>query len=338
MALDQDKLKALPKVELHVHLEGCVDASFWHQLLTRHGQEAPSLEELEGRFRFQNFDDFLGTFVSVIKSFKSPEDFSLLTERSLNHLADQGVVYTEMLFTPYYFEESGLNHQEVMQEIDRAAKAVEAARGIEMKMIFDGPRNLGNQVVSKVFDLAAADKTGRVIAVGLGGDEKNFPAYNFINEFAQARANGLLAVCHAGENDGEQSMLDAIELLGASRISHALGILPGSRIEEVIQTQGIALELCPTSNVKTGRIKELKYHPFKHYFESGYQITLNSDDPGFFGSDLLNEFQVIAKEFDFGPAEACQLSKRAVDSSFLPGARKAELTQQILDHFEAWID
>lgn len=330
-------LRQLPKVELHVHLEGFVDTDFLFDMLMRNNStKSLDKSELVSLFEFKDFQGFINTFKTVVDCFKGPEDFYLLTKKALESQAKEGVVYTETYFTPIFYTKKGVDYNEIMIAINEAAKEAEKKHGIKMKLIFDAVRNFGQESVQEVFEMAANDPTGRVIAVGIGGDEAKFPAQAFIDQFAWAQANGLSAVCHAGETAGEQSMLDAVELLNARRLGHALGIKKGSRIEEVIQTQNIALELCPTSNIKTGQIQSLKDHPFASYLEEGYQISLNSDDPGFFGTSILTEFQKMGELHQFQAADYCQLSKRAVDSSFLNGTEKQKITDKILGHFDLW--
>ncbi|MDX2471315.1 MAG: adenosine deaminase [SAR324 cluster bacterium] len=330
-------LTQLPKVELHVHLEGFVDTDFLFEMLMRNNStKSLDKSELVSLFEFKNFPGFINAFKTVVDCFKGPEDFYLLTKKALEAQAKDGVVYTETYFTPIFYTKKGIDYKEIMIAINEAAKEAEKKDGIQMRLIFDAVRNFGPESVQEVFELASKDTTGRVVAVGLGGDEANFPAQAFIDQFAWAQAQGFCGVCHAGETAGEQSMLDAVELLNARRLGHALKIKKGSRIEEVIQTQNISLELCPTSNLKTGQIESLKDHPFAAYMEEGYQISINSDDPGFFGSSILGEFQKMGALHNFQAADYCQLSKRAVDSSFLNRIEKDKITTKILDHFDKW--
>ncbi|PCI28359.1 MAG: hypothetical protein COB67_06515, partial [SAR324 cluster bacterium] len=195
----QDFIQGLPKVELHVHLEGSVTPQFWYQLLQKHGGNGKqhSLASLEKRFQYTSFLEFLWAFRDVLDAFQQPDDFYDLTLEFLKNSAAQNIRYCEVMMTPFFMTKKGMDLHEILQEIDRAAKEAEQRWNIEMKLLFDGPRNFGNEVVRLVFDQALADKTGRVIGVGLGGDEANFPARDFIDEFAYARASGLEVIAHA---------------------------------------------------------------------------------------------------------------------------------------------
>jgi aminodeoxyfutalosine deaminase len=324
-------VEGLPKVELHVHLEGTVTPEFWRRLLKTHQpkKRLPSIEELRKRFIFHSFKDFIIAMKDVMLSFRSPEDFYQLTKEYLVEAASHNVRYCELMCTPWFMERQGIDSAEIIAEIDRAAKEVEREKGIEMALILDGPRNLGNRVVKEVFETASKDRTGRVIGVGLGGDEKNNPARYFLKEFQFARSVGLKTIAHAGETDGEHSMVDAIQLLGVSRIGHCLGIQQSSELEELILEKGITLDLCPASNVATRCLSSIEQHPLPDYLKRGYPVTLNSDDPGFFNSSISTEFITMLTIFNLSFRQLADISTNAVNGSFLPKERKRGLIEEI---------
>lgn len=313
------QIAALPKAELHVHLEGFMDLTSWRAMTERQGTWTPERQtEMEAHFAFKTFPFFLKCFGAVIFSFTSPEDFYDLTKKALSDLAAQGVVYAEVMLTPAFFVDRGIDFAEMMGEIDRAAKEEPS---VEMKLIFDGARNFGPEAVAHNFKLAAQDPTGRVIGVGLGGDEANFPARLFKEQFDWARAQGFRATCHAGEAAGEESIIEAVEVLGAERLGHALGIRPGSRAEELILARQLTLDLCPHSNQVTGVCLDLNEHPLPDYLARGYRVTLNSDDPGFFRSDLLTEY-AWAQERGLSADQLKGLAAQSFQGSFLEPALK----------------
>lgn len=324
-------IKALPKVELHVHLEGSVTPRFWKQLLDKHqnGKGASTLIELEKRFHFKSFPEFLDLFRDVIYSFKTPEDFYDLTRHFLQSAVEQNIRYCEVMFTPWFVVQQGIDYQDLMSEIDRAAREIEASSATSMKLILDGPRNFGKRAVKEVFEMAVRDQTGRVIGVGLGGDEKNFPAKLYADEFNYAQAEGLATIVHAGETAGEQSMLDAIEYLNPSRLGHCLGIPPASRLEQLILDRKLTLDLCPWSNVSTGVIAQIDHHPMYEYWQRGYPITLNSDDPGMFGTSLTKEYETLAGLYPLSFEQLGVLAMNAVNGSFLSKGKKLILAKEI---------
>ena len=326
----KDFIAQLPKAELHVHLEGAVTPEFWLKLIKKHQPDNTlTLDQLKKRFVYNSFPDFLETFRDVVFSFYNADDLYDLTATFLNQSADQNVRYCEVMFTPYFLIKRGLDYHDMMAEIVRAAKETERKRGIEMKLIFDGPRNFGNKVVRELFELAANDRTGHVVGVGLGGDEKSFPARDFQNEFQFAEAHGLKTIAHAGEPAGTRSIIDTITLLNVSRIGHGLGIIENSDVESLIFDRNITLDLCPGSNVKTRSINSLNEHPLKNYLERGYSVTLNSDDPGLFSSTLNNEYLAMAKICSLSPDQITQIAINSINGSFLPQSRKRQLIDEI---------
>lgn len=327
----QDFITKLPKVELHLHLEGTVTPSSWFKLLEKHskGEHTENIESLNKRFEFNSLVDFLWAFKDVLNSFKDPSDFYDLTYDLLGSLAKQGVHYCEVMFTPYFMTKKGIDLQEILQEIKKALGDIRKTADIDMKLIFDGPRNFGNTVVRHVFEQALRDTTGLVVGVGLGGDEANFPARDFVDEFQFAKAHGLQLIAHAGEIAGSQSMIDSIELLDVSRIGHAIGVPKNSRLERLIIEKEVTLDLCPWSNVATGAIDSINDHPFLEYQKRGYPLSLNTDDPGFFHTSLIKEYATMQSLYELTSAQLAQISKSAVSGSFLGSSEKKELLKEI---------
>ncbi len=334
--MQTDWLQRLPKAELHVHLEGFVDAPFWRDLLIKHSLDpVPPLAELEARYHYPDFAGFIRCFSGVVKSFYTADDFYQLTRYALAKQAAQGIVYTETYLTPLFYANKNLDFKDVLWAIDQAAREAEGETGIVMRLLLDGARNFGPESVQLVFERATQDPTGRVIGVGLGGDEARFPARLFQANFAWAAAQGLHCVCHAGETAGEASMLEAVELLQAKRLGHALAVQPQTRLEALILQGQIALELCPTSNRRTGQIATLEQHPFARYFQAGYPVVLGSDDPGFFGSDLLGELRLMAQLHSLSQADLAQLARNSFCLSFLRKPEQATYLTQIERHLQA---
>lgn len=365
-------ISQLPKVELHVHLEGTVTPEFWSNLVKhrsllqrfvfqqnsfRNNQssifqkiafhlnsiksyyqnqflKSPflcpfSITHLKKRYNYRYFSDFLDTYGDILRSFNSEDDLKQLVKNYLHDAAAQNVRYCEMMFTPWFFEKMGFDFFDLMFAIDEGAKSVEQKCNIQMKLLFDGPRNFGNEVVKEVFDSALKDPTGRVIGVGLGGDEKNFPAKWFKDEFDFAKANGLKLIAHAGETDGEQSMTDAIEYLQVSRLGHGLGVKENSRLESLILKHPITIDACPNSNIATGSLDDIKKHPLKEYLRRGYPVTINSDDPALFKTSLTKEFETAKNILGLNNQELIQLSKNAVSGSFLSNEDKRKLWDEL---------
>ena len=323
-----ERLIKLPKFELHVHLEGFVDLTFWEEMVKAQGTwTSERAQAMQAHFAFKSFPLFLKCFGAVIYSFLSPADFYRLARYAAERLKAQGVVYAEVMMTPPFFVNRGIDFFEMMAEVDRGFTSVEIEGGPQIKLIFDGARNFGNAEVRHCFELAAQDKTGRVIGVGLGGDEVNFPARDFVDEFKWAQAQGLHLTCHAGEAAGAQSIMEAVQLLGAERLGHALGIEAGSALEEEILKNSVALDLCPHSNLTTGVLATLDQHPLEAYLARGHRVSLSSDDPGFFRTDLIKE---LSWAWGLGGETLVkQVNQSALLASFMPPAQKTRWATEI---------
>jgi len=326
----EKRLLALPKVELHVHLEGFVDLAFWREMTKAQGTWTIQRDqEMVAHFGFTSFPAFLKCFGAVIFSFSDPGDFYRLTQRALNSLNTQGVRYAEVMLSPSFFVNRGIDFGEMLSEIHRATQEAETQGGPKIKLIFDGPRNFGLDAVWQTFKLAALDTTGLVIGVGLGGDEANFPARDFCEPFAWAKAQGLRATCHAGETSGESSIFDAVTLLGAERIGHALGITQGGAVESLILEKNIGLDLCPHSNVTTGVLTRLEDHPLADYINRGFELCLNSDDPGFFRTELMKEYLWAKDSLGLRWAQIHQICRNSINQSFLSSTDKQTLLTEL---------
>lgn len=331
MVPSSDFIKKIPKAELHVHLEGTVLPATWKRLVQKHDiQELYSVvEKVDDRYIYKTFNEFLMVFKDILLSFRSAEDFYEITKDYLAGAVKQNIRYCEVMMTPWFVLPQGIEYDDMMWEIDRAANEIEALHDIEMRLILDGPRQFRKEVVKEVFDMAVNDKTGRVIGVGLGGDEENHPAHGYVEEFDYARSHGLKTIAHAGETAGEKSMLETIQHLKVSRIGHCLGIPESSELERLIFENNVTLDLNPWSNVRTNVIGSIEEHPMKIYLDRGYPITLNSDDPGVFGNSQLKEFQTIVDIHKIDKTQLGSISKNAVIGSFMDQAKKTRLLDEI---------
>ncbi|MDH5561169.1 MAG: adenosine deaminase [Deltaproteobacteria bacterium] len=329
--IQREFIKGVPKVELHVHLEGSLSPELWVKIAARHQKEEAVLtvDDVKRKFIYRDFMDFVDVFRQIVELLKTPEDFYDLTCDFLEKSAKQNIRYTEVMFTPWFYVRGGIPFHEMMSAIRRAYDEKKDKLGIEMRMIFDGARNFGPVAVYETFELASKDLTGLVIGVGLGGDEKNYPAAWFVKEFDYARSLGLKTIAHAGETDGEESMLKAIKLLKVSRIGHCLGIKESSELEEAILNKNITLDLCPWSNVATGSLGSIQEHPFNSYLQRNYPITLNSDDPQLFQTDLIREYETMSALYDLDLASIALLSTNAVIGSFLDRSDQEKLIKEI---------
>jgi len=263
----------------------------------------------------------------VTERLHTPADYETITYAMLRDLALQGVRHAEAYISIgilYYF--GRLDVDEVMAAIERGRVRGEHDFGISLLWIIDAVRHFGLEQCARVFRKAAElqHQYPSVVGIGIGGDEARGPAHEFRELYAEAKANGLHLTCHAGESTGPQSVWAALNI-GAERIGHALTAEQDPDLISVLAERQIPLELNITSNLRTGCCAELSLHPVRRYFEDGLMITLNSDDPPFFGANLLDEYLLAHREFEFSLDQMRELAANSIEASFLAPERKLAL-------------
>jgi adenosine deaminase/aminodeoxyfutalosine deaminase len=326
-----DYLRRLPKAELHLHLEGSVLPATLVELSQRHdGKEALTLEEVKRLYRYEDFTGFLFAFKVLTERLHTPADYELIADRMISQLAAQGVVHAEVYISVGIIYMRRLNwaadpglFDHIFQALERARIRGEKKYGLSLYWIFDAVRNFPPEDAWTVFRKAAElrAKYPSIIGIGLGGDEASGPAALFADHYAEAHAKGLRLTCHAGESVGPESIWSALNI-GAERLGHALTAGEDAELIELLRKRKIPLEMNITSNLKTGCCANLEQHPVREYFGAGLMVTLNSDDPAMFGSDLLGEYQLAEKAFGFTRKQLCQLAANSFEASFLPPEKK----------------
>jgi len=289
----QDFAARLPKAELHLHLEGSVDAETLHEL-----DPATPLEELRALYRYPDFNAFLKTFGAVVTRLARPEDYALVTRRLLERLAAQNVRYAEIIVA------AGVVLWKKQQFAPIFDAIHDAARGspVEVRWILDAVRQFGVEPAWEVARLAAARLDRGVVAIGIGGSEERGPAEWFTEVFAFAKAAGLHLTAHAGESGGPESVWAALRL-GAERIGHGIAAVRDPNLLRHLRDHDIPLEICITSNLVTGVVKRLEDHPIRALYDAGVPIVLNTDDPAMFACTLTDEYRLAVRAFGFSEAE-----------------------------------
>ena len=324
----------LPKVELHVHLEGAVRPATLSELSQNKGVLRKKVgewisERRAQHFRYGNFREFLVAFGIVSLLLEKPEDYALATTRLLEWLAEQNVRYAEIIFSAGVVLWKKQSVQAVFEAVAGAAEEAQPRTGVRVAWIFDAVRHFGMDHVREVLRWAIHYRSRGVVAFGIGGDEQRGPAELFPDVFRAARDGGLHGVAHAGEACGPESIRQAVELLGAERIGHGLTAIQDSQVMDLLRERRVPLEVCPTSNVATGLIARFEDHPLPRFMEAGLVVTLNSDDPAMFGTSLQNEFLESARSFGFTHQTVTALCLNAARASFLGEDEKQKLYDEI---------
>jgi adenosine deaminase len=322
-------LRDLPKAELHVHLEGSVPPALALKLAARNGVLLPGAERglagLIEAYTFRNFDDFLRLYVAISKCFVAEIDFRDAVVGVAERFAQSGIVYAEVTFTPMTHVQRGVDAEVMLAGLEAGRVAALEQHGVDLAWVFDIVRCFPDQS-DPTLELALRARDRGVVALGIGGPENDdLPTEPFVEVFARARAEGLRAVPHAGEQRGAHGVREAIELLHADRIGHGVRAIEDPRVVELLIERGIPLEVCPGSNLKLGVAESLDAHPLQRLDRAGVAFSLASDDPALFQLDLLDEYLSVGAAYGWGPQRLFEVACAALEHSFLPEERRREL-------------
>jgi aminodeoxyfutalosine deaminase len=324
-------LRSLPKAELHLHLEGTVSPETLVELSQRHDGEKLTLARARALYRYTDFTGFLMAFKAVSEHLRTAADYELITFRMLERLAAQGVVHAEVMVSVgvvYYWRR--IEFEPLFAGMEAARVRAERQFGITLYWIFDAVRHFGPEEAARVFRKAAElrKESPSIIGIGIGGDERRTGAEPFRDLYQEAREAGLRLTAHAGETVGPESIWAALNI-GAERIGHGLSAHKDPDLMDVLAERQVPVEVCVTSNLRTGCCPSLQEHPLRRYFDAGLMVTLNSDDPALFLSDLQNEYRLAHETFGFTEEHLRELAANSIEASFLPAARKVALLHQI---------
>ncbi len=328
-------IAAWPKAELHLHLEGAIAPATVVELAARHGTQL-SLDDVAQRYAYADFLGFLEAFKWVTSFLRNPEDYALITTRLCEELRRRNVVYAEVTLSVGVMLWRG-------QDVEANYAAIRGAglrSGLRLQWVFDAVRQFGVEKAMEVARWGARMKGKGAIAFGMGGDELALPASDFRGVYDFIRGEGLHALVHAGEVGGPESVRDAVEILGAERIGHGIATVRDPALMEILAERRIALELCPTSNLRTGALARLREnaearlasHPVAEFHRRGLQATLSTDDPAMFSTDIISEY-AAAMEAGLSAEEIAQIGANSFSAAFLPESDK----KKFLDAYHAVI-
>lgn len=331
MSVDRSFVAALPKAELHVHHVGSASVAAVAELASRHPDSpVPSdPDRLADYFTFSDFGHFIEVYLSVVDLLRTPEDLWTLTHEVGRDLAAQNVRYAELTLTPYTSIARGIAAEAYCEAVEDARRAVERDHDVVLRWCFDVPGESGVPAADVTLDTALRLRPDALVSFGLGGPEIGVPRGQFQPHFDAARAAGLHSVPHAGESTGPQTVWDAVRLLGAERIGHGIAAAQDPDLLAHLAAEGIALEICPTSNVCTRSVPSLDEHPLPAIVAAGVPVSINSDDPPMFGTTLTDEYLVAAELLDLDEAGVVDLARAAVDASFAPDDVRARLHDEL---------
>ena len=316
-------IRQLPKAELHLHLEGAVAPATLLQLRKQHGEKA-TIEETEALYKYSDFSSFLMAFKEVSSHLRGPDDYDFVTHRLMRQLKEENVLHAEVYVSVGVCLYRKQDFAAIFEGLERGRARGARDFGVSLLWIFDATRHFGVEEAQKVFELAVRYKDRHVAGVGIGGDEVKAPPELFRGVYAYAEDHGLHLTVHAGETGSAESMWGALNL-HAERIGHGLSAAQDPDLIEELAYRQIPVEICLTSNLRTGCCKTAAEHPVKNYFDQGMMITLNTDDPALFGTSLAREYQFAQGTYGFTDEHLRELARNSFEASFLAAEKKLEL-------------
>lgn len=329
-------VRGLPKAELHVHHVGSASPRIVSELAARHPGTVPSdPDELRRFYEFRDFAHFIEVYLAVVALIRTPEDIHYLTYEVAREMAQgQQLRYAELTCTPYtsvrpHEDGVGMPIEGYTEALEDARRAAERDFGLVLRWIYDVPGESGIPAADATLDFALHHRPEGLVAFGLGGPEIGVPRPQFERHFAAARDAGLHSVPHAGETTGPETVWDALRVLGAERIGHGTSAAQDPALLAHLAATGVPLEVCPSSNLATRAVATLDEHPLRAFVDAGVTVTVNSDDPPMFGTDLNREYDVAAGLLGLDEAGVAELARTAVRVSFAPEDVKGRVLAEI---------
>jgi adenosine deaminase len=326
--------RRMPKVELHVHLEGSIRPSTLLRLAQRNGVDLPAqdMESLQDYYRFRDFAHFIEVYLTIIGCLRTPDDYHLIAYEFGADCARQHIRYAEVTYTATNMRFTGLPWEVILEGLNKGRAQARTEFGVDWRWILDISRNYP-KTQDQMVEIALDARDGGVVALGLGGSEDKFPPELFERAFTRARRAGLSRVPHAGEMLGPESIWTALRLLHADRLGHGVRSVEDPSLVEHLCERQVPLEVCPTSNVCLGVYPDYGAHPLRRLWDAGLLITVNSDDPPMFGTDLNREYEVLVDHFGFDADELERVSLNGLHASFLSPVEKARLEAEFRTEF-----
>ncbi len=325
-----DRLRSMPKTEIHVHLEGATGPETVWQMAKRNGIDLPaaSLDEWRAFYAFRDFGHFVRVYLLASSAMQTAEDYEQMVVDFGAHQAAQNIRYSEAYFSPQLHLGRALSADQIVRALEIGSVRAAAESNTRVRFIADIGRGVDGYLDQVLpFALAGREHGGLFVGLGVGGFEKGFDPEPYEPIFAQARAEGLRVVAHAGETDGAFRIAQAVDRFRAERIGHGVRLVDDPELMSRIAREQIPLEVSPTSNYRLGVTRVDQPHPIRTLADAGIYVTLNSDDPPMFSTDLNAEYLLLAGQ-GFSWDELWRLNRNTLEASFLPEPDKQTLRDE----------
>jgi len=328
-------IDGLPKVELHLHIEGSLEPELMFALAQRNNVKIPfkSVEEVRAAYDFSNLQDFLDIYYQGMNVLQTEQDFYDLTWAYLQRIAAQNVLHTEIFFDPQGHTARGVKFETVLEGITRALDDGRRNLGVSSFLFMCFLRHLSEDDAFETLHQAIPYKH-RILGVGLDSSEKGHPPSKFERVFAEARENGFLIVAHAGEEGPPEYVWEALDQLKVNRIDHGNRSLEDGKLVQRLVHDAMPLTVCPLSNLKLCVIKDIHEHPLKKMLALGLKATVNSDDPAYFGGYMNENFRAVTHALNLTKQELATITKNSIEASFLDKNGKADLHKKLDDYMK----
>jgi adenosine deaminase len=334
--LSEVAVRALPKIELHCHIEGTMRPATVIDLAEHAGVDC-RIEEPADVFSYANLTEFLEAFWLVQSVLATPEAWERLAFESIGDANSQGLIYRETFFTPARHLLDGQSLADIVAALDTGLAAAERTTGVVARLIFDIDREFGPSVaLEQIKQLVTLRRSGargieRVIGVGMDSTERGIDPATYVDAYQVARAAGLRLTAHQGENSPPQAAAAAIEVLGCERLDHGVTVIEDPALVERLANQRFPLTVCPNANVRINPdvFPSIAHHPIGRMRAAGLFVTLNTDDPAMIGLDLTQEYLLTGQAFGFGWNELVSLSLDAVEASWLDPSEKVAMCERV---------
>ncbi len=323
-------IRALPKAELHVHIEGTFEPELMFAIAQRNQIAIPykSVEEVKQAYNFHNLQSFLDIYYAGANVLIHEQDFYDLAWAYFEKCAEDNVVHTEMFFDPQTHTDRGIAFATVINGLQKACDDAKAKLGISSHLIMCFLRHLSEEAAFETLEQALPYKD-QIIAIGLDSSEVGHPPSKFERVFAKAREAGFLVVAHAGEEGPAEYVWEALDLLKVNRIDHGVRSEEDSELMQRLIREKMPLTVCPLSNLKLCVVEDMQQHNIRRLLQQGVHVTANSDDPSYFGGYMNDNFIAIAEALDLSNEELKQLATHSFEASFIPEAEKEKWINQI---------
>ncbi|WP_321284016.1 adenosine deaminase [uncultured Vibrio sp.] len=328
-------IQDLPKVELHLHIEGSLEPELLFKLAKRNNIDIPyaSPSELRKAYQFEDLQSFLDLYYQGANALRTEQDFYDLTWEYLERCKSDNVIHTEIFFDPQTHTERGIDFDTVINGISRALKDGQEQLGITSQIIACFLRHLSEESAIETLQSILKHRD-KIIGVGLDSSEKGHPPAKFERVFQQAKAAGLLTVAHAGEEGPAQNISDAIEMLEVSRVDHGVRCVEDKALVASLIDSKMPLTVCPLSNIKLCVFDDMKHHNVVDLLRQGVAVTINSDDPAYFGGYMTDNFLAVSQAHPMSNDEIAQFTLNAIEASFIDDEMKANYRSLVEQYVE----